>query len=306
MCDLSYDFYDETCPSIFDVVRTEMLSARANDLRIPASLLRLHFHDCFVLGCDGSVLLDDTINFTGEKNAVPNKNSARGFGVIDKIKYVLENKCPSTVSCADILALAARDAVVLSYGPRWRVLLGRRDGRRASFAEANDLPSPLDSIENITYKFRLKGLDTNDVAALSGAHTIGLVQCRFFKERLYNFNNTGKPDPTLDPILVKELQIICGCPNYTFDSNLSPLDRGTPILFDNNYYTNVDTKRGILSSDHALLNDDTISSLVNKYSQNQDLFFNDFVVSMEKMGRIGVLLGQQGEIRTNCSRINYY
>jgi len=61
--------------------------------------------------------LDDTATFTGEKNAAPNKNSARGFEVIDTIKTSVEASCNATVSCADILALAARDGVFLVSGP---------------------------------------------------------------------------------------------------------------------------------------------------------------------------------------------
>lgn len=68
---------------------------------------------CCVQGCDGSILLDDTATFTGEQNALPNRNSARGFEVIDAIKTRVEAACANTVSCADILALAARDGVVL-------------------------------------------------------------------------------------------------------------------------------------------------------------------------------------------------
>lgn len=59
------------------------------------------------------MLLDDTANFTGEKNAVPNKNSLRGFNVIDNIKSAVENVCPGVVSCADILAITARDSVAI-------------------------------------------------------------------------------------------------------------------------------------------------------------------------------------------------
>lgn len=67
-------------------------------------------------GCDGSVLLDDTPTFTGEKTAAPNNNSLCGFDVIDNIKAHIEGICPQVVSCADILAVAARESVVAVRG----------------------------------------------------------------------------------------------------------------------------------------------------------------------------------------------
>ncbi|CAN1262972.1 Peroxidase 66 [Linum perenne] len=114
-----------------------------------ASLLRLHFHDCFVNGCDGSVLLDDTANFTGEKTAGPNMNSLRGFEVIDSIKLQMESVCPGVVSCADILTVAARDSVVALGGPSWNVQLGRRDSTTSTcppLTGNNDTLSPLDAV----------------------------------------------------------------------------------------------------------------------------------------------------------------
>lgn len=76
-------------------------------------VLVLKFRDYMMQGCDASVLLDDSANIVSEKNSGPNKNSLRGFEVIDEIKAKLEQVCPHTVSCADILALAARDSIVL-------------------------------------------------------------------------------------------------------------------------------------------------------------------------------------------------
>uniref|UniRef100_A0A803NE62 peroxidase n=1 Tax=Chenopodium quinoa TaxID=63459 RepID=A0A803NE62_CHEQI len=108
------DFYASSCPNVEQIVYNTMKQAVSKEPRMGASILRLFFHDCFVNGCDASVLLDDTPTFTGEKTAKANaNNSIRGFEVIDAIKCNLEAACPQTVSCADILALASRDGVRL-------------------------------------------------------------------------------------------------------------------------------------------------------------------------------------------------
>ena len=53
-------------------------------------------------------------------------------------------------------------------GPFWDVPLGRRDGLTASKSEANNMPSPVEPLGNITAKFTAKGLDLKDVVVLSG------------------------------------------------------------------------------------------------------------------------------------------
>ncbi|KAL6629397.1 hypothetical protein ACP70R_029162 [Stipagrostis hirtigluma subsp. patula] len=110
---LSTTFYATTCPTLELIVRIAMTRAILAERRMGASLARLFFHDCFVQGCDGSILLDDVGSFVGEKTAGPNNKSVRGYEVIDQIKTAVEIVCPGVVSCADIVALAARDGTFL-------------------------------------------------------------------------------------------------------------------------------------------------------------------------------------------------
>jgi hypothetical protein len=59
--------------------------------------------------------LNNSDTIASEKDAAPNSNSVRGFGVVDDIKTALESACPGIVSCADILAIASEAAVSLVY-----------------------------------------------------------------------------------------------------------------------------------------------------------------------------------------------
>nr|GLL33459.1 peroxidase 4-like isoform X3 [Ipomoea trifida] len=167
---LSTKFYSKSCPMLFGTIKSVIKSSVNKEKRMGASLLRLHFHDCFVQGCDGSILLDDTSSFKGEKTAFANNNSVRGYDVIDDIKSAIEKVCPGVVSCADIVAIAARDSTVLLGGPNWKVKLGRRDSKTASLSAANSpgvLPSPSSNLSALISSFKNQGLSTRDLVALS-------------------------------------------------------------------------------------------------------------------------------------------
>ncbi|KAH0454290.1 hypothetical protein IEQ34_016214 [Dendrobium chrysotoxum] len=291
---LSSTFYDTSCPNALSTIQSAVKDAVAKESRMGASLLRLHFHDCF--GCDGSVLLDDTANFTGEKTAFPNKNSLRGFDVIDSIKSQVEAVCTQIVSCADILAVAARDSVVALGGPSWTVKLGRRDSTTASLSTANsDLPGPNLDLSALITAFSNKGLSTTDFIALSGAHTIGQARCVVFRNRIYNETN-------IDSSYATSLQ--ANCPSVGGDDNFSDLDVQTPTTFDNNYYVNLVNNKGLLHSDQQLFNGGSTDSQVKSYTTNSDQFSTDFAAAMINMGDLNPLTGTQGEIRISCRKIN--
>lgn len=294
---LSEYYYDASCPAALLTIRTAVAAAVLLDRRMGASLLRLHFHDCFVQGCDASVLLDDTASSTGEKSAGPNAGSLRGFEVIDNIKMLLELLCRQTVSCADILAVAARDSVVQLGGPSWTVLLGRRDATTASASLANsDLPSPTSNLNDLLTAFSKKGLSSTDMVALSGAHTIGRGQCKNYRARIYN-------DTDIDGSLAASLR--AGCPQAGGnDDSLAPLDVSSPDAFDNGFFADLLSRQGLLHSDQALYDGGSTDDLVRSYASNNDQFSSDFAAAMVNMGNISPLTGTDGEIRVNCRAAN--
>ncbi|WZY98620.1 peroxidase 34-like isoform X1 [Brassica rapa] len=304
---LTPTFYDTSCPNVTNIVRDTIVDELRSDPRIAASILRLHFHDCFVNGCDASILLDNSTSFRTEKDAGGETKSARGFPVIDTMKAAVESACPSTVSCADMLTIAAQQSVTLAGGPSWRVPLGRRDSLQAFFDLANvSLPPPFLTLPQLKAMFINVGLDRpSDLVALSGGHTFGKNQCLFIMDRLYNFNKTGLPDPTFNTTYLQTVRGLC-----PLNGNLRALvdlDLRTPTVFDNKYYVNLKEQKGLVQTDQELFSSsnatDTIP-LVKAYADDTQTFFNAFVEAMKRMGNIKPLTGTEGEIRLNCRVVN--
>ena len=298
---LSLDYYDERCPQAEAAVTTAVKQAMAKDQTVPAALLRMHFHDCFVRSCDGSVLLDSTGNVTAEKDGPPNV-SLHAFYVIDNAKQAVEALCPGVVSCADILALAARDAVALSGGPSWSVPVGRRDGRVSLANETTTLPGPTASFDQLKQAFHGRGLSTKDLVVLSGGHTLGFAHCSSFQNRIHGFggrqNDVNGFDPALKPSFAAALRRACPA-NNTARAAGSAMD-STSTAFDNAYYRMLLSGRGLFSSDEALLTHPKTSAFVALYAASQDAFFRAFVSSMLRMSA----LNAAGEVRANCRRPN--
>ncbi|KAI3469458.1 hypothetical protein Pfo_026121 [Paulownia fortunei] len=240
-------------------------------------------------GCDASILLDTVGTNQSDKDARPNLTLG-GF----------EKRCPGIVSCADILALAARDAVSFPFKrSMWDVLTGRKDCRVSLLSDVTgNLPSPFSDFPTLQNLFSNKGLDINDLVALSGAHTIGVSHCGAFSRRLFNFTGKGDTDLSLDPNYAAFLKTQCSNPATTVG-----MDRNSTLSFDTNYFTAVNQNQGLFQPDAALLKDPTSARIVKQF-QFPAAFFRQFGKSMVKMGGIQVLVGDAGEIRKNCRLVN--
>lgn len=301
---LQLGFYAKSCPRAEKIVLDYVNKHIHNAPSLAASFLRMHFHDCFVRGCDASVLLNSTGN--PERNAVPNQTlTGASFDFIERVKRLVEDACPGIVSCADILTLVTRDSIVATGGPSWKVPTGRRDGRVSIRSEAqNNIPGPTNNFTLLQRSFANQGLDLKDLVLLSGAHTIGVSHCTSVSSRLYNFTGVGDQDPALDSEYAANLKARkCRTPND--NTTLLEMDPGSRKTFDLSYYNLLLKRRGLFVSDASLTTNSFTLSLVKQLLQGSlENFFAEFAKSVEKMGRNKVKTGSEGEIRKRCAFVN--
>lgn len=294
---LSFDHYKKSCPQAEAIVFSFLRDAIGKDVGLAAALIRLHFHDCFVQGCDASILLDSTPTEKSEKLAPPNKTLRKSaFDAIDDLRDLLDRECGDTVvSCSDIVTLAARDSVKLAGGPSYKVPLGRRDGLTSATPSQvlGALPPPTSHVPELIAALAKLNLDAADLIALSGAHTVGIAHCTSFTGRLY-----PKQDGTMDKWFAGQLKLTCP-KNDTANTTVN--DIRTPNAFDNKYYVDLQNRQGLFTSDQDLFVNATTRPLVAEFAVDQSAFFHQFVFSVVKMGQIQVLTGSQGQIRANCS-----
>jgi peroxidase len=299
---LAYGYYNNWwspssyCPSAEAIVRNAVRQAVAANPGVGAGLIRLLFHDCFVRGCDASVLLTRTNsgNADTERVGLPNMNSLRGFEVIDAAKARLERVCPRKVSCADVVAFAARDASYFLSRGRINVRMpgGRLDGRESFANETDQLPGPFSNVTDLQASFAAKGLSTDEMVTLSGAHTVGRARCLFFSSRL------GE----MDPALAARLRAQCGGNGGATVNE----DDVTPDVLDAQYYRNVVDRKALFVSDATLVNSTDTLSQVTQNANVAGAWERKFERAMENMGKVEVKTrrGRDAEIRNVCWSVN--
>nr|GEW09734.1 peroxidase 5-like [Tanacetum cinerariifolium] len=293
---LKMGFYRNTCPKAEQIVQDTVNKAVTVNPGMAAGIIRLYFHDCFVRGCDASLLLKTVPGSEdeSEQDHGANAGTLRGLEIIDQAKARLEAACPNTVSCADILAFAARDSTNTVGGFSYAIPSGRRDGRISKLGDV-DLPGPDSDLSNLRSKFVAKGLTIGDIVALSGAHSIGRAGCNFVAPRLY------PTDPSLDPKYAAFLKTKCPKNRLSGTTNLDPVSANR---LDNQYYRNVKQHKVLFPSDEALLDSAATARTVAAYANNTNAWRRDFAAAMVRLGSVEVLTGTKGEIRKKCSVIN--
>ncbi|XP_020209940.1 peroxidase 19 [Cajanus cajan] len=302
---LSVNYYAKSCPQLEQLVGSVTSQQfKVSPVSGPATI-RLLFHDCFVGGCDASILIASKPGSKQlvEKDAEDNRElKVEGFETVRKAKELVERKCPGVVSCADILVIAARDYVHLAGGPYYQVKKGRWDGKISTASRvASNIPRANSTVDQLIKLFNSKGLTTQDLVALSGAHTIGFAHCKHFVARLYSYRGKAQPDPNMDPKLLHALRMYC--PNFGGNSDIvAPFDATTPFIFDHAYYANLQKKMGLLASDQALALDPRTRPIAQDLAKDKQKFFQAFVAAMDKMSLVKVVRGKRhGEKRRDCS-----
>ncbi|XP_020263135.1 peroxidase 5-like [Asparagus officinalis] len=236
---LKVGFYNHSCPQAERIVLRAVVRNSLINTEVPAGIIRLLFHDCWIRGCDASLLLERTPESQEgqtEKASPANGKTLRGVEVIHEAKAALEAECPNTVSCADILSFAARDAVTIAGDPTLDVM----------YAEVLKARCP--QTESLLTLIT-KGLDLDSAMKV-------------------------------------------------------PFDVGTSQKLDASYYRHLMKGRGLLTSDQTLTNDERTSRIVKELSEKPGLWEDLFTKAMAKLSAVGVLVGDQGEIRRDCRFVN--
>lgn len=255
------------------------------------------FHDCQVQGCDASILIDS-------ENGTPEIYSGKNFGIrkrgaIGILKSMVEVACPQQVSCADIIVLAAREAVALSLGPRIAVPLGRRDSSTASTDKDADasLPAADVGVDGMLETFADKGMTIEESVAILGAHTLGITHC--LNINLSRQGGDGERNPRF------KMSLSLRCPLGTlFQNTTFVLNDPTSLIFDNLFYKNAMVGRGVLRIDAEMPTDPRTAPYVQHFAADQGEFFRVFSSAFVKLSSYGVLTGEQGMIRKRCNTIN--
>ncbi|CAN6463140.1 unnamed protein product [Victoria cruziana] len=297
---LRLNYYAENCPRAEAIIKDQVDKLYQEHGNTAVSWIRNLFHDCMVESCDASLLLETSGSIISEKKS-SRSFGLRNFKYVDVIKQAVESECPGIVSCADIIALSARDGILKLGGPDIAMKTGRRDSRQsyASVVE-EQIPNHNDSLELVLSRFQSIGVGVEGTVALLGAHSVGRVHCVNLVNRLY-----PEVDSIMDPEYGQYLRKRCASPTpdpkaVVYARN----DRETPMILDNMYYKNVLNHKALLLVDEELIYSNFTLQYVQKMAMDNNYFMEQFSRALLIMSEHNPLTGNEGEIRKDCRFVN--
>ncbi|KEH42268.1 putative peroxidase [Medicago truncatula] len=297
---LQLNYYSKSCPKAEEIIKQKVIELYNEHGNTAVSWVRNLFHDCIVESCDASLLLESVGDVVSEQTS-ERSSGMRNFKYVKTIKAAVEKECPLTVSCADIVALSARDGIAMLGGPKFEMKTGRRDGKESHVTMVEEfIPNHNDSISLVLSRFQAIGVDVEATVALLGGHSVGRVHCMNMVHRLY-----PTVDPKLDPTYAAYLKLRCPTPNPDPNAVLyARNDRKTPMIIDNNYYKNILQHKGLLTVDEELATDPRTSPYVKKMAADNGYFNEQFSRAVQLLSENNPLTGDQGEIRKDCRYVN--
>ncbi|KAJ4834659.1 Peroxidase 21 [Turnera subulata] len=297
---LQLNYYAQSCPRAEEIIKEQVIKLYYKHGNTAVSWVRNLFHDCIVKSCDASLLLEKVAGIESEQ-ASQKSFGMRNFKYVSTIKAALEQECPGTVSCADVVALSARDGIVMLGGPRIEMKTGRKDSKQSWAAEVDQsIPNHNDSISSVLSRFQSIGIDAEGTVALLGGHSVGRVHCVNLVDRLY-----PTVDPTMDPVYANYIKGRCPTPNPDPKAVLyARNDRETPMILDNFYYKNLLKNKGLLVVDQQLASHPITAPYVQKMAADKDYFRQKFSRAVLLLSENNPLTGDQGEIRKDCRYVN--
>ncbi|CAD6238754.1 unnamed protein product [Miscanthus lutarioriparius] len=317
--ELEVGYYSKKCKGVEIVVKWHVIRALKANRRTGAALVRLLFHDCFVRGCDGSVLLDASSDNPHPEKEAPVNIGLAAFDLLEEIKAAVQKRCPGVVSCSDILIdlRRPRRGQRLSNGHvHFAVPAGRLDGFVSKTEEAQaELPDSTHDVQQLIDNFARKNFTVEELVILTGAHSIGQGHCSSFRGRL------SEPSSQITPAYRDLLNYKCSQgSNPPVNNNVRDEDydvvarftpgftsrvRKIPDFLDNTFYHNNLAKIVTFHSDWTLLTHKEAFGHVVEYADNGTLWDEDFSESLLKLSKLPMPAGSKGEIRKKCSVVNH-
>ncbi|XP_047076536.1 peroxidase 2-like [Lolium rigidum] len=301
--------------AVVDKVNKIVAKAIEEKPGVGPALIRLLFHDCWVNGCDASVLLDGSKTEKKAKNNI----GLNGFDVIDEIK----GEVGEDVSCADIVVLAARHATfVVSRGKiAYSVKTGRMDGVSSSAAAADAvLPPSTLRFPQLKANFASKNFTVRELVVLSGAHAVGVAHRSSFEDRLDDDTTpisakyqtalvadveakttATVPDP-IEPNNIRDKEFAFRNASDYDDKGVDTSKTASGVL-DNSYYHANLQNAVLFRSDWELRNDTTGEGSMETFKADANKWYLQFGKAMAKLSELPAE-GTRFEIRKNCRKAN--